>query len=53
MPSFKTVAAGICLIGNVVAQTSTFFSPGVPTDAPIPGETTSIAELVAEDFNSS
>jgi hypothetical protein len=53
MPYFKTISAGICLVGNVVAQTSTFFSPGVPTDAPIPGETTSTAELVAMNVNNS
>lgn len=34
-----TILAGVCLIGSAIAQTSTFFSPGVPTDAPIPGKT--------------
>lgn len=36
-----TIFAGVCLVGSAIAQTSTFFSPGVPTDAPIPGKTLS------------
>jgi hypothetical protein len=37
MVSFTGTLAKLCLIGNVFAQTSTYFSPGVPTDAPVPG----------------
>lgn len=41
MRSFTAVVAvaGL-LLGHAIAQTSTFFSPGVPTDAPIPGNYT-------------
>jgi hypothetical protein len=38
MLSLTGTLASLCLVGNVLAQTSTYFSPGVPTDAPVPGE---------------
>jgi hypothetical protein len=37
MLSLAGTLATLCLAGDVLAQTSTYFSPGVPTDAPIAG----------------
>ena len=37
MRSFPGTLAALGLVGDVLAQTSTYFSPGVPTDAPIAG----------------
>jgi hypothetical protein len=37
MVYFTGTLAKLALVGNVFAQTSTYFSPGVPTDAPVPG----------------
>lgn len=45
------IFAGICLVGSAIAQTSTFFSPGVPTDAPIPGKT--LSNLTAKPLDQS
>nr|OQO31957.1 hypothetical protein B0A51_00298 [Rachicladosporium sp. CCFEE 5018] len=40
MHSAARLLAAVCLAGDVLAQTSTYFSPGVPTDIPIPGNYT-------------
>jgi len=40
MLSFKLTAAAALLLSSASAQTSTYFAPGVPTDAPIPGNYT-------------
>lgn len=40
MRLFTAIVAVAGLLGHAFAQTSTFFSPGVPTDAPIPGNYT-------------
>ena len=47
MRSFAGTLAALCLAGDVLAQTSTYFSPGVPTDAPIAGTLLSMLLLVS------
>jgi hypothetical protein len=48
MHFFTGTLAALCLAGDVLAQTSTYFSPGVPTDAPIAGNIILAIEIVSE-----